>query len=231
MNLFFHSKRPHGQTALEYLLLVTVVAIIVIGGFRFVYPHIHDSSEGYYNKVTTVIMGGHYNDSSTFVPDNPKPISGGWCPVQCAPPGSCGSPVLYRRCECPSPAFGGTYCPGSAQVNCSGVKTCVACAPAKDNDGNIICDAPTPPASCGQATHGLDTCGNFCQKITAPCGVCGNGNPAPANTKDCSQDGVDSQDGVNAGTSWKIVAECTGAKCEVQCKSGTTPDPTKTSCK
>ena len=94
--------RPaRGQTSLEYLLLLAVVAVIVIASFGpgAMVQQIHDSAGGYFNSVTRVIMG-----------ENPQAINGGWCPVTCPSLGSSGS-VMYGACECPAPAFGGLFCP------------------------------------------------------------------------------------------------------------------------
>ena len=79
-----------GQVALEYMILFALVGVVVFTGFRTLVPQIQSSSEGYYNKVTNVLMG-----------DNPSPIPGGWC----AP-----SPTGQRACACPAPAFGGAPC-------------------------------------------------------------------------------------------------------------------------
>lgn len=48
-----------GQTSLEYLLLLAVVAVIIIASFGpgSLVSQVHDSAQDYYNTVTRVIMG------------------------------------------------------------------------------------------------------------------------------------------------------------------------------
>ena len=96
-----HSS-ARGQTSLEYLLLLAVVAVIVIASFGpgSLISKVHDSALSYYNTITRVIMG-----------ENPKqPIHGGWCPVTCSGNNTYGATTMYAACECPAPAFGGLYC-------------------------------------------------------------------------------------------------------------------------
>ncbi len=94
-----------GQTALEYLLLFGIVAAAVLAAFKYLLPQVRDSSEGYYNSVTRVIMG-----------DKPDPINGGWCNTwsACAP----GVTTQYDTCNCPAPAFGGLPCSGTGSRDC-----------------------------------------------------------------------------------------------------------------
>ena len=99
-----------GQTALEYLLLFAIVAAAVLFSFKNFLPQVRNSSEGYYNSVTRVIMG-----------ENPRPIDGGWCPWEpCVPSvnGVAGTTTSYRTCQCPTPAFGGADCPGAGNKSC-----------------------------------------------------------------------------------------------------------------
>jgi len=122
-------RRARGQTSLEYLLLLTVVAVIVIASFSkgALLDQIQATSRNYFNSVSEVIAG-----------KNPVPINGGWCPVTCPAAGSYGFNVMYRSCECPAPAFGGQPCSGNgqcgpdqscngAQVTCSDVNACGPC--------------------------------------------------------------------------------------------------------
>jgi Flp pilus assembly pilin Flp len=97
-----------GQTSLEYLLLLAVVAVVVIASFGpgSLISKVHDSAQDYFSSVTRVIMG-----------ENPKPINGAWCPITC--PSGSGPTTIFAACECPAPAFGGAPCLGSGQVNCS----------------------------------------------------------------------------------------------------------------
>lgn len=97
-------KKLSGQTALEYLLLFGIVAAAVLAAFRYLLPQVRDSSEGYYNNVTRVIMG-----------ESPAPINGGWCDWSVCGPGIS---QKFRTCQCPAPAFGGADCAGSGQSGC-----------------------------------------------------------------------------------------------------------------
>ncbi len=100
-----------GQTSLEYLLLLAVVAVVVIAGFSQggLISKVHDSAGSYYNTVTSVIMGTNATNPGADA-YNPKPINGGWCPLTCPSKAGSGFNLMYRACECPAPAFGGAYC-------------------------------------------------------------------------------------------------------------------------
>ncbi|MBF0512317.1 MAG: class III signal peptide-containing protein [Candidatus Omnitrophica bacterium] len=99
-----------GQVALEYLLLLAVVAVVVIAAFGpgALVDKVHDSAQSYYNTVARVIM-----DSDNSGLNNPNPIQGHWCPVTCPTQG--GYSVIYSACECPAPAFGG-QCDAQTEV-------------------------------------------------------------------------------------------------------------------
>jgi len=106
-------SRDSAQTALEYLLLFGIVAAAVLAAFKYLLPQVRDSSEGYYNSVTRVIMG-----------ENPDPINGGWCdwsPCVPAVNGVPGTTSRYRTCQCPAPAFGGKPCESIACLSASKV--------------------------------------------------------------------------------------------------------------
>jgi len=117
MNVSAVHKPARGQTTLEYLLLLAVVAVIVVASFGQgnLISQIQNTSQDYYNTVTRVIMASG-SDA------NPAPINGGWCPVTCTNSFA----TMYGACECPAPAFGGTPCPGvgSAAVSCAVGQTC-----------------------------------------------------------------------------------------------------------
>ena len=113
-------KKLSAQTALEYLLLLGIVAAAVLAAFRYLLPQVRDSSAGYYNNVARVIRG-----------ENPGPIDGGWCdwspcvpaiPATDSTPPVAGTTFRYRTCQCPAPAFGGKPCEesvgGSGQEGC-----------------------------------------------------------------------------------------------------------------
>ena len=163
-----------GQTTLEYLLLLAVVAVVVIASFGpgSLVSKVHDSAQSYYNTVTNVIMGA-----------NPQPINGGWCPVT-APSGS-GPTVMYRSCECPAPAFGGAYCQGSSAVT-TGATACGPCPTGQicNSSGqcacpnNLVCgsgNGPTgsiPSTDCTECIcpKGTTYSNNSCnQNCTQPC--------------------------------------------------------------
>jgi len=145
MRMPFINRRLQGQTSLEYVLLLAVVAVVVIASFGkgSLIDKVHDSAQGYYNTVTRVIMDSDgavvsAKGGLTDV-DNPNPINGGWCPVTC-PAAGFGPDVMYGACECPAPVFGGLYCPqgsvscpagqtcpGGQKVTCAGVTACGSC--------------------------------------------------------------------------------------------------------
>ncbi|MBL8012663.1 MAG: hypothetical protein JNN05_02335 [Candidatus Omnitrophica bacterium] len=140
--------QQRGQAALEYMLLLTVVAVVILLALkptvsRSLLNRAQTDTEGYYNTVTEVIMG-----------KNPLPIDGGWC----AP-----KPNGVRECACPQPAFGGAFCTGSG----SGSSTPIAayCGDGTCN-GNETGEAghPSGPGDTQQ------TCLNDCDFVD--CGGC-----------------------------------------------------------
>ncbi len=145
-----------GQTSIEYLLLLAVVAVVVIASFGpgSLISQVHDSAQGYYNSVTRVIMGE----------DPKKGIDGGWCPVT-APSGA-GPTVMYRSCECPAPAFGGYSCTDGRNPNST--KNCpsnATCNGAQVTFNNVI--------TCGSCPTG--------QVCLPPDGHCGCANGLTCN--------------------------------------------------
>ncbi|MBF0490454.1 MAG: hypothetical protein HQL15_07525 [Candidatus Omnitrophica bacterium] len=90
-----------GQSALEYLLILTVVAIIALAAFNKLIPEVRKSqasSTGFFKSVTRSIIGGEGN--------NPMPIDGKWCDSDATT-----AYAPHPTCECPAPAFGGKPCP------------------------------------------------------------------------------------------------------------------------
>ena len=172
-----------GQTSLEYLLLLAVVAVVVIASFRqgSLVSQVHDSTQGYYNSITRVIMG-----------DNPNPINGHWCPVATPPANSFGINVMYRACACPQPAFGGQYCcasSGSCAAGQSASENCGAgqtCAGAKVTFPNVTACGPCPTGQiCVSNGSGGSTCA--CPPVNGSPGlVCGQGNGPVNSTPDAS---------------------------------------------
>jgi Flp pilus assembly pilin Flp len=62
MKMSTFPKSVLGQSSLEYLLLLAVVAVVVIAAFGHgaLIDQLHNTSEDYYNSVTKVIMAlGH----------------------------------------------------------------------------------------------------------------------------------------------------------------------------
>ena len=195
MRMPFAYRSIRGQTTLEYLLLLAVVAVIVISSFGpgSLISKVHDSAQDYYNSVTRVIMG-----------ENPKSINGGWCPVTCPSSGSSGPAVMYAACECPAPAFGGKYCntpkgniAANGEVNCATQGGVVPCGPCPTgqvcnssgkcgcSDG-LTCNGTngSPPNSSPDATCSKCNCdqgsywnGTSCAYCSQPCTTY-NGNGA-----------------------------------------------------
>ncbi len=185
-------RRPTlGQTSLEYLLLLAVVAVIIIAGLGpntaghpSLLGRIHDSAQDYYSTVTRVIMG-----------ENPrKTIDGNWCPVTC--PKGAGPAVIYRSCECPAPAFGGKNCEDVTNPNygnCGPNQTCNGAEVDCSGAGSVPCGncpsgqicvpvSPSNPTGCACANS------SYCSSIP-------NSSPDLSCTKcDC-----------NSGTFWNPI--------------------------
>ena len=91
-----NKRFPHvarGQTALEYLLLLGLVAFVTFAAFTSngFMSKVKDSSTDYFTKIGRVIQG-----------ENPTtPITGKWCEWSL-----CTNYIQFRTCECPAPAFG-----------------------------------------------------------------------------------------------------------------------------
>jgi len=57
MNFSSPKSQHSAQTAVEYLLLLAMTAIIVFVGFRTIIPNTKDLSSAFFNKVASNIMG------------------------------------------------------------------------------------------------------------------------------------------------------------------------------
>jgi len=175
------ARRQRGQTSLEYLLLLAVVAVIVIASFSpgSLIQQVHDSAQGYYNTVTSVIMG---NGNYTFDGRHITPIDGGWCPVTCPSSGSAGPTVMYAACECPAPAFGGAYCSANGAVVDCAAQGVIPCGPCPTT-GQVCLP---PDGHCGCANN-ID-CSSIPNSSPDPsctkC-ACNNGTYWDAPTKSC----------------------------------------------
>jgi len=88
-------KRTKAQTAIEYLLLFAVVAVVVLVAFRNLLPRANVIAGGYYNKVAVGIMGVP-PPSADFT--DPGPCDGVVCSSFSSDQNSC--------CEAGNPAAG-----------------------------------------------------------------------------------------------------------------------------
>lgn len=157
-----------GQAALEYMLILTVVAVVVFlaikpSGSPSTLNKAQTAAEGYYNTVTEAIMG-----------KNPQPINGGLCPPK---------PNGQRECACPQPAFGGAPCtaPDPTIIYCgdgicNGSETGQPGSPftCHEDCGYIPdctqCGTLVPSATCGAAC-GAATCSALQTCMSSDCAV------------------------------------------------------------
>ncbi len=222
-------NRSRGQTALEYLLLLAVVAAVVFAGFKTFVPQTRQATEGYYNQVSRVLQG-----------ETPQPVNGGWCPAYCPDPKACGPAAISKVCGCPAPAFGGAYCSGATFEVCPRDEN--VCAISCDAEMKAKCEANPPhpdcicranPYSCGPPSQGINLCDKACSVPANPgdavsCAV-GGCPPPPPDGQVCPG----SNDQVPAGTSWTTVAtqkDCGTTKCTLYCNQGKEPNPAGNAC-
>lgn len=173
MRIFADKSPARGQTSIEYLLLLAVVAVVVIASFSSgsLVDQVHNAAGGYYGTASKVIMDSDgYNAASGRDVDSPQPIPGGWCPVSCPPSGSSGFNVIYRACECPPPAFGGASCSGNG--HCGPGQTCQG--PMVSCNGVSACTCPDG--------RPCDASGN-CAVCSLDCSSIPNSSPDPTCTK------------------------------------------------
>ena len=112
----FHQK--NAQTAIEYMLLLSLVAVIVIVGFSRLLPQANQSVSALFSRASSSIVG-----------ETVQPVNGDWCPwSSCACGGlmnasECaaqGAPTTQTRlCDCPAPLGSGAICSGPSQQPCS----------------------------------------------------------------------------------------------------------------
>ena len=141
------SKSKKAQTAIEYLLLLAVTAIIVFISFKTLLPKSGEISQAYFNKTAAGIMG-----------DAP---GGG-----CVPNGSCSAPnpacgtTTTGVDNCGNPCSKtGPPCPSCAGVNCSSRSAANCCA-------DTCCDVHKITIGSIPTTK----CGSLCHPIG--CGIC-----------------------------------------------------------
>ena len=148
-----NKRFPHvarGQTALEYLLLLGLVAFVTFAAFTSngFMSKVKDSSTDYFTKIGRVIQG-----------ENPTtPITGKWCEWSL-----CTNYIQFRTCECPAPAFGGSCEAGSNWQHCGGgsLPTC---------GSGQRCNIAGSPCSCpGGTTCDLST--GYCRLLPTLCGI------------------------------------------------------------
>lgn len=174
------ARSSRGQTSLEYILLLSVVAVVVVVGLSnksgSLLDQIQNSSKDYYSTVTRVIMDSDGSAGGRDL-DTPKPIAGGWCPVTCPPTGNFGFNVIYGTCECPPPTFAGAYCSNACPSGetCQGSPPVVQCPPGGVCKGFEISCTGSSPCNCPTGEVCVPTSVN-------PTGcACQNGNTCDPN--------------------------------------------------
>lgn len=92
------------QTAIEYLILLSLVAVIVMFSFSNLFPRANQAVSSLFLRAGSSIMG-----------EKVQPIDGSWCDWgPCQVEGN-----QTRLCDCPAPLGSGTLCPGSSRMACS----------------------------------------------------------------------------------------------------------------
>ena len=146
------------QVLIEYLVLTTIVAIMVVlgmvnGGVSNLLNPARRMANEYYTTGTKAIVGGYMDTTGNYVALNPDPINGGWCDW-----GSCIDGWQERECACPRTAFGGIYC-NISSPNSQGFSVAVRQCGGGGPPGCIpVCG----PRECGLDPLGCDGCGT-CQ--------------------------------------------------------------------
>ena len=117
-----HSRR--GQTLVEYLVLLGLIAFLALASFR---PHgvidqTVQTSNDYFKTGARGVLSGYYDNQGTVVMEDPSAINGGWCAFS-----KCINGYKARECACPRPAFGGSECSGNAVESCGDGPTGTMC--------------------------------------------------------------------------------------------------------
>ena len=65
MREFHKASKSGGQTALEYMILLGIVAAIVLVGFKIYLPKSRGASEIFFNTVSNALLGAPPSDAKT----------------------------------------------------------------------------------------------------------------------------------------------------------------------
>ena len=101
-------QQKNAQTAIEYLILLSLVAVIVMVSFSHLLPRATNQTNGtvfsLFSRARSSIMG-----------EKVQSINGNWCLW-----GPCINGEIKRLCDCPAPLGSGRVCPGSSNMtmNC-----------------------------------------------------------------------------------------------------------------
>ncbi|HLD70163.1 MAG TPA: hypothetical protein VJA17_05300 [Candidatus Omnitrophota bacterium] len=113
-----HQK--NAQTAIEYLILLSLVAVIVMFSFSHLLPRAGQSVSSLFSRAGSSIMG-----------ETVQPIDGDWCDwspcldctnasiAACLNKVAQNITVQYRLCDCPAPLGSGAVCSGPSQQDCN----------------------------------------------------------------------------------------------------------------
>lgn len=94
---------PKAQTAIEYLILLSLVAVIVMVSFANLLPRANQAVSSLFSRGRASIMGATVES-----------IDGQWCNWgPCQAEGN-----QTRLCDCPAPLGSGTVCAGSSVQSC-----------------------------------------------------------------------------------------------------------------
>ncbi len=96
-------NQKNAQTAIEYLILLSLVAVIVIVSFSNLFPRANQAVSSLFSRAGLSIMGGTVQS-----------IGGNWCNW-----GPCQDGTRKRLCDCPAPLGSGAVCSGSGTESCT----------------------------------------------------------------------------------------------------------------
>lgn len=110
---------PKAQTAIEYLILLSLVAVIVMISFANLLPRANQAVSSLFSRGRASIMGATVES-----------IDGDWCEwspcldctnasiAACLNQVAQNITVQYRLCDCPAPLGSGTICSGASAQSC-----------------------------------------------------------------------------------------------------------------